>query len=43
MTDYDEYRQKVCTQCDGYFLDCEATDDNIEDCIYANHPLEGAE
>ena len=43
MTNYDEYRQKVCTQCDIYFLECEATDDNIEDCIHAATPLEDAE
>ena len=43
MTDYDEYRKEVCTHCDGYMSECEATDDNIEDCIYANHPQEDVE
>lgn len=43
MTDYEEYRQKVCTHCDGYGSECDATDGNIEDCIYANHPQEDVE
>ena len=40
MTDYDEYRQRVCSHCDGYQSECNATDENIEDCIYAMYPLE---
>lgn len=29
MTDYDEFRQRVCSQCDGYQSECNATDENI--------------
>ena len=40
MTDYNEFRRLVCSQCDGYQSECNATDENIEDCIYAASPLE---
>jgi len=38
MIDYHEYRLNVCFECN--VEECEASDDNIEDCIYASLPLE---
>lgn len=40
MTDYDRFRQEVCTQCIAYFLECETTEAQIIACIHADNMVE---